>query len=90
MADFKLDHFKAYTVVRENYQETVEIQDQFHENWFPIILGERTHFLTPVKKNVGDIKDHTAYLTWYSLKGHYSINKTVTYKNQMTDNQPKY
>jgi hypothetical protein len=87
MVDFKLDHFKAYQV-RENYQETVEIKDQFNEDWRPIRLGERTKFLTHVKKNVGEIKDHTAHLTWYNIIKPIPIKEIkIIYVNQFTNDK---
>jgi len=88
MADFKLDHFKAYDL-RETYQETVEIQDQFNEDWRPISLEERVRFLTPVKKNLIDIQDPTAHLTWYRIKDVSIKEIQITYLNQMTDDKPE-
>ena len=91
MVDFKLDYFKAYTVVREKYGEIVEIKDQFHEKWIPIVLDTKAYFLTPVKKNDEKIINETAYLTWYSLDPPIPIKEmTVTYQNQLTDNHNKY
>ena len=91
MVDFKLDYFKAYTVVREKYKEIVEIKDQFHENWIPIVLDTKAYFLTPVKKNDEKIINETAYLTWYSLNPPISIKEiTITYLNQITDNHNQH